>query len=73
MQSQASEEEVHSKKRDKFKNNGSLGPMTIKQIQDLIINAIKPLLGGDARKTHLYTKPYTNGLTHSTCFVATNL
>jgi len=33
--------------------------MTIEQIQDLMANAVKIQLGGGARKTHLYTKPYT--------------
>jgi len=33
--------------------------MTVKQIQDLIANAVKIQLGGAARKTHLYSKPYT--------------
>jgi len=32
--------------------------MTVKQIQDLIANAVKTQLGGGVRKTHLYTKPY---------------
>jgi len=33
--------------------------MTIEKIQDLILNATKVWLGGDVRKMHLYTKPYT--------------
>jgi len=33
--------------------------MTIKQIQDLVANAVKLQLGGGAHITHLYTKPYT--------------
>jgi len=33
--------------------------MTIDQIHCLISNAIKIQLDGDAHKTHLYTKPYT--------------
>jgi len=33
--------------------------MTIKQIQDLIANAVKAQVQGGARKTHLCTKPYT--------------
>ena len=32
--------------------------MTVEQIQYFIANAVKIQLGG-ARKTHLYTKPYT--------------
>jgi len=33
--------------------------LTVEQIQDLIANAVKIQLGEGARKTHLYTKPYT--------------
>jgi len=33
--------------------------MTIEQIQDLIANAVKVLLGRGTRKTQLYTKPCT--------------
>ena len=36
--------------------------MTVEQIQDLIANVVKAQLGGGARKTHLYTKPYTKRL-----------
>jgi len=44
-------------KGGKLNNNRSLGLMTVEQIQDLIANAVKVQLEGDARKTHLYTKP----------------
>ena len=37
--------------------------MFVKQIQSLIMNAIKAQLGGGSCKTHLYTKPYIKGLT----------
>jgi len=51
IQREASDEEVHSKKGGKIKNGGSPSLMTIEQIQDLIVNAIKIQLGGGARKT----------------------
>jgi len=59
VQSEASNEEVHSKKSGKLKNGGSPSLMTVDQIKDLIANAVKIQLGGDACKTHSYTKPYT--------------
>ena len=59
FQSETSNEEVHSKKGCKLKNGGSQSLMTVEKIQDLIRNAVKIQLGGGARKTHLYTKPYT--------------
>ena len=58
--SEASNEEVHSKKGGKLTNRRSSSVMTVEQIQDLIANAIKVQLGGGAGKNHLYTKPYTN-------------
>jgi len=33
--------------------------MTVEQIQDLTVNAVKIQLGGGALKTHLYTQTYT--------------
>jgi len=39
-----------------LENGGSPCLMTIEQIQYLIANAVKIQLGGDERKTHLYTK-----------------
>jgi len=59
VQSETSNEEVHSKKGGKLKNGGSPSLMTIEQIQDFIVNAVKIQLGRGACKTHLYTKPYT--------------
>ena len=58
-QNEASDEEIHSKKGGKLKKDGSSNLMTVEQIQDLIANIVKAQLGGSARKTHLYTKPYT--------------
>jgi len=55
--SEASDEEVHSKKGGKLKNDGSSNLMTVEQIQDLIANVVKAQLGGRVHKTHLYTKP----------------
>jgi len=49
---------VHSKKSGKLKNNRSLGLMIVEQIQNLTATAFKAQLGGDARKYHLYAKPY---------------
>jgi len=60
VQSETSNEEVHSKKGGQLKNDRSPGSMTVKQIQDLIVNAIKAHLGADVRKIHLYIMPYTN-------------
>jgi len=60
IQSEALDEEVHSKKGGKLKNGRSPSLMTIKQIQDLIANAIKIHQGGGPCKTHPYTKPYTS-------------
>ena len=40
-------------------NGGSSRLMTVERIQDLIANTVKIQLGGGARKTHFYTKPYT--------------
>ena len=59
IQSEAFEEEVHSKKGGKLKNGESPSLITVEKIQDLIANTVKAQLGGSARKTHLYTKPYT--------------
>ena len=59
VQSEASDEEVHSKKGGKLKNGGSPSLMTFEQIQDLIVNAVKIQLGGDVYKTRVYIKPYT--------------
>ena len=59
VQSETSDEKVHSKKGGKLKNGGSLSLMTVKLIQDLIANAVKIQLGGGAHKTHFYTKLYT--------------
>jgi len=56
VQSENSDEGVHSKKGGKLKNGGSPSLMTIKQIQDLIANRVKIQLGWGAHKTHLYTK-----------------
>ena len=36
--------------------------MTVEQIQDLIANAVKIQLGGGARKTRIYMKPYIKGV-----------
>jgi len=33
--------------------------MMVEQIKDLIANAVKAHLGGDAHKTYLYNKPCT--------------
>jgi len=57
IQSETSNEEVHSKKGSKLKNGGSLSLLTVEQIQDLIANTVKLQFGGGASKTHLYTKP----------------
>jgi len=62
VQSEASNEEVHSKKGGKLKNGRSPSLMNIEQIQDLIANVVKVQLGGGARKTHLYTKPHTKSV-----------
>jgi len=35
--------------------------MTVEQIQEWVANVVKTQFGGDARKAHLYTKPYTKG------------
>jgi len=59
VQSEARHKEVHSKRRGKLKNDGSLILMTVEQIQDLIANTVKAQLGGGGRKTHLHTKAYT--------------
>ena len=59
IQSEASDEEIHSKKVGKLKNGGSSSLLIVKQIQDLIAIAVKVQLGGGMCKTHLYTKPYT--------------
>ena len=59
VQSEASDEKVHSKKGGKLNNDGSPNLMTVEQIQDLIANIVTAELGGGACKTHLYTKPYT--------------
>ena len=54
LQSETSEEEVHSKKGGKLKNGGSPSLMTVKQIQHLIANAVKAQIGGGSPKTHLH-------------------
>jgi len=59
VQSEASDEEAHSKKGGKLKNGGCSSLLTIKQNQDLIINAVNAQLGEGVRETHLCTKPYT--------------
>ena len=59
IQSEHSDEKIHSKKGGQFKNNGSPSSMTAEQIQQLVANAVKAQLGGNVHKTHLYTKPYT--------------
>ena len=59
IQSEAADEEIHSKKSSKLKNDESSSLMTIKQIQDFIANAVKAQLGGGVQKTHLYIEPYT--------------
>ena len=62
IQSGAFDEEVHPKKGGKLRNGGCPSLITIVQIQDLIVSAIKAQLGGGVHKTHLYTKPYTKGI-----------
>ena len=59
VQSEASDEEVHSKKGGQLKNGGSSSLLTIEKIQDLIANVVKVQLEGGTQKTHLCTKPYT--------------
>ena len=59
IQSEAFNEEVHSKKSGKLKNDGSLGLMAAEQIRHLIANAVKAQLGEGVWKIHLYIKPYT--------------
>jgi len=58
IQSEASDEKVHSKKGGTLKNDPYLGPITVKQIQDLIANAVKISLGEMIAKFTFYTKPY---------------
>jgi len=61
IQSEASDEDLQSTKGDKFKNDESPSTMLVEQLHDFIANVVKAQVGGDARKTHLYTKPYTKG------------
>lgn len=56
---EASDNEKQSKKGVTSKNVKFYGSMIIKQIQDLIANAVKAHLDGGSYRTHLYTKPYT--------------
>jgi len=58
VRSEASDKKVHSNKGGKLKDDESPSLMAFEEIQDLIVNAVKAQLGGGARKTHLYTKPY---------------
>jgi len=73
VQSKTFDEEVHSKKGNKLKNDGSPNLMTVEQIEDLIANVVKAQLGGAVHKTHLYTNPYTKKVDALICLVATNL
>ena len=59
IQSEASDEEVNSKKGTKLKIGGSPSLMTVRQIQELIANTVMVWLGRGAHKTHLYAKPFT--------------
>jgi len=70
IHSEASNEEMHSKKGGKLMNDGSSDSITIERIQDLIANTIKAQLGGDACKIHLYAKHY-NKRVDALCMLAT--
>jgi len=59
IQGEASNEQVNSKKGDNPKIDGPLNLVTVEQIQDLIVNAVKVQLKGGAYRTNLCTKPYT--------------
>ena len=61
VQSETSNEEVHLKKGSKLKNGESPSLMTVKQIQDLIANAVKIQLGGGACNTHLQNSSSLKG------------
>ena len=55
-------ESNHNEESDnerKAKKDCFLGFIYVDQVQNLIANAVKAQLGGESRKTHLYTKPYT--------------
>ena len=73
IQSEASNTEVHLKKGDQVNDDGFLSSMTFEQIQDWIINAVKPQFGRDALKTHSTPSLKPRGLMHSAVPVATNL
>jgi len=68
-----SNEEVHSKKGSKLKDDGSPGLIIIEQIQNLISNTVKAQLGGVPTKP-TYTPSLTpRGLMHFSCLAAINL
>jgi len=69
FQSEAFDEDIHSKKGGKLKHGGSLSLMTVEQIQDLIINPVKTQLG----EVHTRLTSTVRGLMRSACPVATNL
>jgi len=73
IQSEASDEEVHSKKGGKLKNGGSSSLLTVKQIQELIANAVKAQLEEVSAKLTSTPNLTPRELMCSACPVATNL
>jgi len=59
IHTKAADSEKQSEKGATHKYVKSSGSIAIKQIQDLIANAVKVQLGEGSHRTLLYTKPYT--------------